>query len=201
MVVSYFQGMGIGAGLIIAIGAQNVFVLTQGIRRQYQWIVPFICSICDCLLIIAGAAGVGAVIATNPILAKYAAWGGAIFLLWYGSCSLRSAFRTNILESGSLVRSTLKSVVVTTLALTLLNPHVYLDTVVLLGSISGQFEGMNRFAFALGACTASICWFFTLSYAGSLLQPVFRRPITWKVLDIFIWLTMWTIAFCIWPKA
>ncbi len=200
MVASYIQGVGIGAGLIIAIGAQNVFVLTQGIRKQYQWIVPFICSFCDCILILVGTAGMGAIISANPTLGKFAGWGGAIFLIWYGGCSLRSAFRDGRLESDNVIRKTLKSVILTTLALTLLNPHVYLDTVVLLGSISGQFEGMKRFAFALGACSASVCWFFTLSYAGSLLQPVFKRPITWKVLDIIIWLTMWILAYCIWPK-
>ncbi len=200
MVTSYIQGVGLGAGLIIAIGAQNVFVLSQGIRKQYQWIVPFICSLCDCLLILAGTAGVGAVVAANPSLGRLAGWGGAIFLIWYGGRSLMSAFRNGKLESSSATRATMKSVILTTLALTLFNPHVYLDTIVLLGSISSQFEGANRYAFALGACSASVCWFFSLSYAGSLLQPVFKRPLTWKALDIFIWLTMWTIAFLIWPR-
>ncbi len=200
MIASYIQGLGLGAGLIIAIGAQNTFVLSQGIRKQHQWIVPSICSICDCILILAGTAGVGAIISANPSLGRLAGWGGAVFLFWYGGRSLLSAFKNERLESTMAGGNTMKSAVLTTLALTLFNPHVYLDTIVLLGSISSQFEGTQRYIFALGACSASVIWFFSLSYAGSLLQPVFKRPLSWKALDIFIWLTMWAIAFSIWPK-
>ena len=200
--VPYVQGFGVGAGLIIAIGAQNAFVLSQGIKRQYQWLVPLICSMCDCILILAGAAGIGTLIASNPSLARISGWGGALFLFVYGIRSFISAFKTGSLEEGgSPARETFKSVVLTTLALTLLNPHVYLDTIILLGSISGQHPGMGKYAFSMGACTASIIWFFSLSFAGSLLRPVFRNPVFWKILDFFVGATMWIIACSILPKA
>ncbi len=197
--IPFFQGFGIGAGLIIAIGAQNAYVLAQGVKKQHQWIIPLICSVCDAVLILAGAAGVGAFIAKHPHLASYAAKGGALFLFWYGARSFISVFKKSTLEKEGQVQSSLKTVVFTTLALTLLNPHVYLDTVVLLGSISGQFEGINRYIFATGACTASFLWFFSLSLGGGLLEPLFRHPLSWKILDLSIWLIMWTLAYSIWP--
>lgn len=200
MVGPFIQGFGIGAGLIMAIGAQNAFVLSQGIKKQYQWLVPFICSLCDCVLIILGAAGMGTMIAKDPSLTRLAGWGGSIFLLVYGGKSFLSVFKKEVLENTSPVLKTWKTVVLTTLALTLLNPHVYLDTIVLLGSISSQFSGVNRYLFVWGACSASIGWFFGLSFAGTCLRPVFKRPGFWRVLDIFIGITMWTIAVSIWPK-
>ncbi len=200
MISSYMQGAGLGAGLIIAIGAQNAFVLSQGIRKQHRWLIPSICSLCDCLLILAGVAGLGTLVATNPYLSKLAGWGGATFLIIYGAKSLVMAFKNNALELDTPLDKTTKSAIITTLGLTLLNPHVYLDTVVLLGSISGQFSGTKRYIFALGACSASILWFYSLSFAGSLLQPLFKHHLSWKILDIFICLTMWTIAFSIWPR-
>lgn len=196
----FFQGFGIGAGLIIAIGAQNAFVLSQGVKKQCQWIVPLICSICDAVLILAGAAGVGSFIAANPEIAIFAGRGGAIFLFFYGARSLFSVFREESLSNGAKTQSSLKAAVLTTLALTLFNPHVYLDTVVLLGSISGQYPGMGRFTFAIGACTASFLWFFTLSLGGSLLAPLFRHSLSWKLLDLTIWIVMWVLAYSIWPS-
>ncbi len=198
--IPFFQGFGIGAGLIIAIGAQNAFVLSQGVKKQYRWTIPLICSFCDAVLILAGAAGVGAFIVANPHIATYAAKGGAIFLFWYGTKALISVFKESSLEEKETHHTSLKTVVLTTLALTLLNPHVYLDTVVLLGSISGQFEGVNRYIFAIGACTSSFIWFFSLSLGGGLLEPLFRHPISWKVLDLLIWLVMWVLAYSIWPS-
>lgn len=198
--IPFFQGFGIGAGLIIAIGAQNAYVLSQGVKKQHQWIIPLICSTCDAILILAGAAGVGAFIVANPHIANYAGKGGAIFLFWYGTKSLLSAFKKVSLEQEVEVQSSLKTVVLTTLGLTLLNPHVYLDTVVLLGSISGQFEGINRYVFAIGACTSSFVWFFSLSLGGGLLEPLFRNPRSWKILDLFIWLVMWSLAYSLWPS-
>lgn len=199
MIGPYTQGFGIGAGLIIAIGAQNAFVLSQGIKREYHWLVPFICSLCDCLLIILGAAGVGTLIAKDPSLTRLAGWGGAAFLFFYGGKAFLSALKNNTLDTQDHAVQTLKSVIMTTLALTLLNPHVYLDTVVLLGSISSRFSGMSKTVFILGACTASISWFFCLSFAGTLLRPVFKKPGVWKILDVIIGITMWVIAISIWP--
>lgn len=199
--IQFMQGFGIGAGLIIAIGAQNSFVLSQGVRKQYIFVIPLICSLCDAVLICAGAAGVGTFVASRPHIAYYAGIGGALFLFWYGLKSLLAAFNGNAQQESKNVSNGMKTIVFTTLALSLLNPHVYLDTIVLLGSISGQFEGMSRFIFTLGACTASFVWFFSLSYGGTLLEPLFRKPISWRILDFSIFIVMWTIAFSIWPKS
>ncbi|MDP3479855.1 MAG: LysE/ArgO family amino acid transporter [Desulfoprunum sp.] len=194
MYMPYIQGFGIGAGLIIAIGAQNAFVLSQGVRRQYHWLVACICFCCDALLIFAGVAGIGGAVAVHPVVLQGAAWGGAGFLFWYGARALRAAMADQTLRAGSSVVLSLREIVLATLAVTLLNPHVYLDTVLLLGSISGQFESDERSIFALGACSASFIWFFALSLGGSLLAPVFAKPGAWRVLDVFVCCSMWGVA-------
>lgn len=190
----FLQGLAVGAGLIIAIGAQNAFVLSQGIRRQNYLLVPLICSICDIGLIIIGVAGMGTLVANNHILKEVATWGGVVFLTWYGVKALVSAYNGvdgGLKTNGKVGR---KKIVLTTLSLTLLNPHVYLDTVVLLGSISGQHQGSGRFLFGFGASVASLIWFFTLSVGGSALAPIFKKKRSWQVLDVFVALTMFTIA-------
>lgn len=197
--IPFFQGFGIGAGLIIAIGAQNSFVLAQGVRKQYIYLIPLICTLCDAVLICAGTAGVGTYVAANPEIRYYSALAGALFLFWYGLKSLYSAFFMTAQPEPDSVKTGVRSIILTTLAITLLNPHVYLDTVVLLGSISGQFQGTHRFIFALGACMASAVWFFSLSLGSSLLEPLFRRPFSWKILDISICCVMWSIAFSLLP--
>lgn len=197
--VPFIQGFGIGAGLIIAIGAQNSFVLSQAVRKQHLFLIPFICSVCDALLISLGASGVGTFVSSNPEIAYYAALGGSLFLFWYGWKALLSAFRSSSLTHSAKQANTVRSTILTTLAITLLNPHVYLDTIVLVGSISGQFEGNARLIFALGACLASIVWFYTLSLGGSLLEPLFRKPLSWKILDISICCIMWSIGFSLLP--
>lgn len=198
--VPFFQGFGIGAGLIIAIGAQNSFVLTQGVRRQYLFLIPLICALCDALLICAGAAGVGSFVAAHPQIGYYAGIGGAVFLFWYGLRALLKVFSDTAQDQSEKEATSVKAIILTTLAISLLNPHVYLDTVILLGSISGQFEGTSRLVFTLGACLASVLWFFSLSYGGSLLEPLFRKPLSWKILDFSICVVMWSIAFSIWPE-
>ena len=194
MVSAYIQGMGTGAGLIVAIGAQNSFVLSQGVRKNFHWVVALICALCDIVLIFAGAAGLGTVIAENTQLAWYTGWLGVLFLFGYGLRALRSAMVGGALERNQGTQQSLQAVVVTTLAITLCNPHVYLDTVVLLGSISGQFPGQDRYVFALGAATSSLLWFYLLSLGGALLAPLFTKAFAWKILDIVVCLTMWTIA-------
>ncbi len=191
---AFLQGLGIGAGLIIAIGAQNAFVLSQGVKRQYQWLVACICSFCDVVLIFSGAAGTGGIVAANPGLRSAAAWGGAIFLLWYGGRSLLSAIAGNALFTNGGERQSRRNIATATLAVTLLNPHIYLDTLVLLGSCSGRFMGAGRYLFALGACSASVMWFFALSLGGVVLAPLFRNRLAWRLLDTLVCLTMWTIA-------
>ena len=194
MSISFIQGFGIGGGLIIAIGAQNAFVLSQGVRRNYPVTIALICALCDSLLILLGVTGVGSAVAASSLLGQLTVWGGALFLLWYGALAFRSAWQGNTLETDDNKVKTLKAVVATTLAITLLNPHVYLDTLVLLGGISGQFQGPQRLLFGAGAMTASFAWFFTLSLGAGLLAPIFRKKSAWRVLDGVVCLTMWSIA-------
>ena len=195
ILIPYLQGLAAGAGLIIAIGAQNAFVLSQGIRGRFNFITPLICSLSDAVLISAGVLGVGGFFSVNPGLIKWASWGGASFLTYYGLRSLVSAFSKNELSAENSGPATLGSAVLATLAVTLLNPHVYLDTIVLLGSISSSFPGYGRYFFGAGAVTASFLWFFILSFGGRKLSPFFKNPRSWKVLDILIAAVMFLIAF------
>ncbi len=191
----YFTGMATGASLIIAIGAQNAFVLSQGIHKQYRFTVALICFLCDALLIAAGVAGMGTLIEQSPRLLKWISLGGALFLFIYGVKSLISAFQTKEgLEQQTSEGTTKAQIVLTTLAITLLNPHVYLDTVVLLGALSATFEE-GRALFGAGAITMSFIWFFTLSYGSALLAPLFKKARTWRILNTAIALTMWSIAY------
>ena len=183
-----------GGGLIVAIGAQNAFVLTQGVGRNHHVAVAALCILCDAILISFGVTGVGTIVATNPTLGLIAAWGGAAFLTWYGFAALKSAIQGGSLNTDDTTGQGLKHTLMLTLAVTLLNPHVYLDTIVLMGSVSGQFPTPDRYSFGAGAITASFCWFVGLTLCGQLLAPLFRRPMTWRVLDSVVCLTMWTIA-------
>lgn len=188
-------GFSICLGLIVAIGAQNAFVLTQGIRRNHPLLIAMVCILCDALLIGIGVAGLGTLFAKSETLTHIATWGGAVFLVWYGFGSLRSAFKGGNLIADDAAASSLKTVVFATLAVTFLNPHAYLDTIVLMGSLSARFIGMERFWFWIGAITASSVWFFSLTLGGRILAPWFRKPISWRILDGTICLVMWTIAF------
>jgi L-lysine exporter family protein LysE/ArgO len=195
MVGIYFKGLALGASLIIAIGAQNAFVLSQGVRKKYNVVIPLICSLSDAILISIGILGVGQILASNQLVSNIASIGGALFLGWYGYKSFRSFLKPEALNESSKGPQTLKAAVLFTLAVTLLNPHVYIDTILLLGSISSQFEGSGRYAFGAGAVSASFLWFFTLSLGGKMLSPVFKNPVAWKILDLIITLIMWFIAF------
>lgn len=194
-VAPFIEGCGTGAGLIIAIGAQNAFVLKQGILKNHILITVLVCSIIDALLICVGVGGFGAILTSNLLLLTIARWGGAAFLIYYGFRSFRAVFKSESLklESGQK-RPDLKTTLGTVLALSLLNPHVYLDTVVLLGSIGAQFPPSERLFFALGAMLASFIWFFGLGYGAAYLAPLFKKPIAWKILDFLIGCVMWAIA-------
>ena len=194
MITPFIQGFGTGGGLIVAIGAQNAFVLSQGVRGNHHLVVAAICILCDAIFITAGVAGVGGSVAAHPALAKWVALGGAGFLLVYGFGSLRSAIRGGNLEANDAAVLSLKAAIMTTLAVTLLNPHFYLDTVVLLGGISSQFVGDYRFFFWAGAIAASTLWFVSLSLGARLLAPLFKKQLSWRILDTFVCLTMWSIA-------
>ena len=185
--------MGMGAGLIIAIGAQNAFVLTQGIRRNHAVPVAGLCALIDALLITAGVCGMGRLVTESELLKGIAAFGGAAFLLWFGARSLAEAFKDNCLAAHSASIQGLGPTLVATLAVSLLNPHVYLDTVVMLGAISGNY-GQGRYAFGAGAATMSLIWFFALGFAGGLLAPLFAKPRAWRILNLLVCLTVWWIA-------
>ncbi len=188
------SGFALGFSLILAIGAQNAFVLRQGIRGEHVGAVVAVCILSDGLLIIAGVAGFGALAEAVPLFETVMRWGGAAFLVGYGALAFWRAFlASEALEAGQGERRSLRGVVVTVLALTFLNPHVYIDTVVLLGAVSAQF-GEERWLFALGAVTSSTVFFLCLGYGARLLQPVFARPHAWRVLDAGVGLLMWTLA-------
>ena len=201
MQTAFIQGMGIGGSLIIAVGAQNAFVLKQGIKRAYPLPIALLCSIIDALMITAGVAGLGHIIEAFPTIKHVASFGGAAFLIWYGANELKASFVAKGMEMDNAQNAdTLRKAMLTTLGISLLNPHLYLDTVVLLGSISTQFEDAHRPWFGAGAVLASFIWFFSLSFGARLLAPIFSRPAAWRYLDRFIWLTMWSIAAAIiWP--
>ncbi len=194
LALPFLKGMGLGASLIIAIGSQNVFVLSSALRRQHALTVAWICIFIDAALIISGVFGLGALIRQAPILVNIATWGGALFLLVYGGMAFHRAWRPEGLKTGGIKALSLKGAILTTAALSLLNPHVYLDTVVLLGSIGGQLPGEEPLWFALGACLASLLWFLTLVIGGRLLAPWFRSAASWQKLDILVGITMWLIA-------
>ena len=183
-----------GAALIIAIGAQNAFVLRQGIRREHVLAVVLVCAAADALLIAAGIAGLGALIAALPAALVAARYGGAVFLLGYGLIAVRRALQAQRLTVDSAVGTSLGSAMATCLAFTFLNPHVYLDTVILLGSLASQRGVSGRWVFGAGAATASFVWFFTLGYGARLLGPLLSEPKAWRVLDALIALIMFALA-------
>ena len=194
LVLPFLKGMGLGASLIIAIGSQNAFVLSSALRRQHAMTVAWMCICIDAVLIVSGVFGLGALIRQAPVLLDVATWGGALFLLCYGALAFHRAWRPEGLNAGKIKTLSLKGAIVTTAALSLLNPHVYLDTVVLLGSIGGQLPGEEPVWFALGACVASLLWFLTLVLGGRLLAPWFKSAASWQKLDIMVGMTMWIIA-------
>ena len=189
----FLRGLGLGASLIVAIGAQNAFVLRQGLRREQAVLVAAICAGCDALLITLGTAGVGGAIAHLPWLARLMSFLGAGFLFFYGLSAFRRASRPAALEIPS-APATRGGIAAAALSVSLLNPHVYLDTVVLVGGISAQYPVFPRLFFALGAVCASCVWFFSLTLGAAHLAPVFRRPQAWRVLDCGVGIVMWVIA-------
>ena len=193
MLASFIPGFLLSITLILAIGAQNAFVLRQGLRREHVFWVCLTCGLSDAILIAGGVAGFGALAEAVPMFETVMRYGGAAFLLWYGWLNARSAWQGGaVLDTSGAATQSLGKAIATLLALTWLNPHVYLDTVVLIGSISAQYP--DRLAFGAGAVLASFTFFFTLGYGARLLSPLFARPRSWQVLDAIIALTMWGIA-------
>ncbi|EPX76301.1 LysE/ArgO family amino acid transporter [Salipiger mucosus] len=189
---SAIAGFALGLSLILAIGSQNAFVLRQGLRREHVGTVVAICALSDAALIAAGVSGFGALTRSVPGLEWAMRLLGVAFLGWYGARTLGAAWRGgDRLEAGAAAGSR-RAAVLTCLAFTWLNPHVYLDTVVLLGAVSSQYA--DRTWFALGAMSASLCFFTALGYGARALAPLFARPGAWRALDLLVGLTMWAIA-------
>jgi L-lysine exporter family protein LysE/ArgO len=168
--------------LIAAIGAQNAFVLRQGIRREHVLPVVALCTVSDIALISAGIAGVGALISAHPSALNIAKFGGAAFLVGYGLLAARRAWRQSSLTPSEATPARLIDVLLTCAALTFLNPHVYLDTVVLLGALANEHRD-ERWLFGVGAVTASAVWFVSLGLGARQLAGLFARPLTWRILD------------------
>ncbi len=191
---AFAAGLALGLSLILAIGAQNAFVLRQGLRGDHVLAVVLTCALSDALLIAAGVSGFAALAEAAPWIAPLLRWGGAAFLVVYGARAALAAWRGgDALRAAETGTPGLRRAVLTCLALTWLNPHVYLDTLVLLGSVASRFEG-RVWAFGSGAVAASFLFFFTLGFGARLLRPVFARPGAWRVLDAVIALVMWSIA-------
>jgi len=188
------NGFLLGASLIIAIGAQNAFVLRQGLARSHVFAVCLICALSDAILIAVGVAGLGTLIANAPAMIGAVTIGGAIFLFVYGLRAFWRAYRTGGLEAAADKPASLAAAMAACLAFTFLNPHVYLDTVVLIGALSAGYAGAARLAFGVGAALASFVWFFGLGYGARRLAPVFAARRAWQVLDVAIGLIMWGLA-------
>ena len=187
-------GAALGLTLIVAIGAQNAFVLRQGLRREHVGAIVLLCAGCDALLMTAGIAGLAQLLGEQPALALWLTLGGVAFLSVYGLRALLRAWRPGVLQAAAgAVQLTRAQALAQAAAFTLLNPHVYLDTVVLVGSIGAQ-QGAQRWWFAAGAAAASVAWFCALGYGARWLAPCFERPRAWQVLDGLIGLTMLALA-------
>ena len=194
MLDSSVAGLLTGLTLIIAIGAQNAFVLRQGLVREHVGAVVAICAVSDAVLIVAGVAGIGTVIERAGWALEVVRWLGVAFLTWYGVSSLLRARRTSGLAAAAPEPLTLRSAVLRVTALTWLNPHVYLDTVLLVGSIANTHGTAGRWWFAAGASVGSVVWFSGLGFGARVLSPLLARPRAWQVLDVLIGLTMLGIA-------
>lgn len=191
----YVTGLTMGLSLIVAIGAQNAFVLRQGLRDEHVFAVSLVCAVSDAVLITLGITSFQKIAAALPAIDPIMRYGGAAFLIWYGARSLNAAITSSTaLSTGNGQATGFWKAIATCLALTWLNPHVYLDTVVLLGTISTQFPGFES-SFAIGAITASFVFFFSLGFGARWLRPVFAKPSSWRILEGVIAFVMWAIAF------
>ncbi len=180
------EGFLLGAGLIIAIGAQNEFILRQGLLRSRVFVLCLICALSDAAMIAVGVAGLGSLIEQNESLLQIVAIGGSLFLFAYAFIAARRAFHPEVLAATRGSAITLRPAIAAVLAFTFLNPHMYLDTIVLVGSLSARFSGDARIAFGTGAAISSFVWFFALGYGARWLTPLFASPAAWRILDMLI---------------
>ncbi len=195
MILTFVKGLSISGSLIVAIGAQNAFVIRQGMLRRHLFLTAIICSLIDALLILGGVLGFGKLLSAYPVSITLSKYFAIIFLFLYGVIALKSSWKCKSLASGTEQGiPSVKKTIFFLLALSLLNPHVYLDTVILLGSIASQQPPQEQIYFTLGAISASFLWFFSITYGSYLLAPFLSKPSVWKIIDAFISLTMWGIA-------
>ncbi|WP_312050335.1 LysE/ArgO family amino acid transporter [Acinetobacter courvalinii] len=191
---AFFYGLGIGFSLILAIGAQNAFVLKQGLKQQHVFWVCLICALSDSILIYLGVTGFSKIVVDFPLIVTLAKYFGAAFLFLYGLRNFYSAIQNNSgLNPSEIEKDSLLKIIGMCLAFTWLNPHVYLDTVILVGSISVQFAD-QIYLFAAGTILASWIFFFALGYGARALLPLFKKASSWRVLDVLVGLIMWAIA-------
>ena len=190
---AFLPGFFTGLSLIIAIGAQNAFVIRQGLTKRYVFTVVAICSIIDASLIALGIGGLGAAIAGLPWLLEVIRWFGVAYLTWFGIKSLISATKNQTMDASGVESKSAGKVITTVLAMSLLNPHVYLDTVIFVGGVGNTF-GENRWLFAYGAMLASLVWFTSIGYGAKAASRVMSKPVFWKVLDGLIAVIMFTLA-------
>lgn len=191
--LALITGLLTGLSLILAIGAQNAFVLRQGLRQEHVFAVVLICTLSDLVLIFAGIAGLGALISSVPWALEIIRFAGAAYLIWFGVLALLRATKPQVLNPAASLPSSLKKTILATVAITFLNPHVYLDTVILLGGVGNQF-GDERWAFGLGSAIGSAVWFLILGYAAKFVTRFVSKPNFWRILDCFIALVMFGIA-------
>ena len=195
MVLSVFlTGLGSAAALIVAIGAQNAFVLRQGLRREHVLAVVAICVASDAVLIAAGVAGIGTLVKAAPLALQIVRWAGFAFLLGYADFAAIRAVRPGTLTAATAGGGPLTAAIGTCLAITWLNPHVYLDTILLLGSLSATHGDPGRWVFGAGAATASLLWFGVLGFGARFAAPLFARPMSWRILDAGIAVLMVVLA-------
>lgn len=195
MLAVFLQGFALSAAMILPLGPQNVFVMNQGIRRQYHLMVASLCALSDVVLICGGIFGGSALLSRSPLLLALVTWGGVAFLLWYGWGAFRTAFSRQLaLATAEELKQSRWRLLVTMLAVTWLNPHVYLDTFVVLGSLGGQLAPDVRSWFALGAVSASILWFFALALLASWLAPWLNTQMAQRVINTLVGVVMWGIA-------
>ncbi|MGY8985450.1 MAG: LysE/ArgO family amino acid transporter [Sphingomonadales bacterium] len=200
-IIDFINGLLISLGLIVAIGPQNAYVLRKGLKGRDVFAVATTCFLADALLIALAIGGVGAILTANPTFSSIAAWGGALFLLWFGFKSFKEAHNPRVLTEGDMadVGSGARgkgtgAVIMMALMLTFLNPHAYFDTFVVIGGIAAQYEGADRTIFGAGAILGSFIWFFGIGYGAKLIAPAFRKPKAWMILDSFIGFIMWGLA-------
>ncbi|MCF6173848.1 MAG: LysE/ArgO family amino acid transporter [Campylobacteraceae bacterium] len=192
----FLQGFLVSFGLIVAIGAQNIYVLKKGLLKEHTFVIALICFLLDATLMIAGVKGVGKILELYPSFFIYITWFGILFLLLYGSLALKNTFISQKMKFYiKKDKTNLSQTIIATLAISLLNPHVYLDTLMLIGSIGSHFKGVGQNLFIFGATSASFIWFFSLAYGSRILIPLFQKPITWKFLDLFTALVMFFVAY------